>query len=179
MNYELIYADPPWRRLKGGLRKSRPKQGRKLAYPTLSLEEIKDIISRYNSSVLFMWAIDKYLFNTESMATEMGYRLHARLVWDKENGITPAFTIRYAHEYLLWFYKSPMIPVAEEFRGKFTTVIRERSTFHSKKPVSAYRLIECLYPDLPKIELFARNERDGWDSWGNEIGKFPKQTIIF
>jgi hypothetical protein len=26
-----------------------------------------------------------------------------------------------------------------------------------------------MYPDLPKIELFARRPREGWTTWGNEI----------
>ena len=54
-------------------------------------------------------------------------------------------------------------------RGKWTTVLREKSTKHSKKPIIAYQMIESLYPDSTKIELFARNKRKGWDVWGNEV----------
>ncbi|MEA5128312.1 MAG: MT-A70 family methyltransferase [Proteiniphilum sp.] len=176
--YELVYADPPWKQRKGGLRKSRPGQKRKLDYKTLSIEQIKNILGNYDSKILFVWAIDKFLFDAEKIVKELGFRLHARIIWDKMNGVAPAFTVRFSHEYLLWFYKSPMCPIAEEYRGKFTTVIREKPTVHSKKPVSAYYLIECLYPNLSKIELFARNKREGWDSWGNETNKFPKQTIL-
>ena len=40
---------------------------------------------------------------------------------------------------------------------------------HSKKPdIVRERIIE-LVGDLPRIELFARQTADGWDSWGNEI----------
>jgi N6-adenosine-specific RNA methylase IME4 len=39
---------------------------------------------------------------------------------------------------------------------------------HSRKPDEAYELIERMYPDLPKIELFARGQREGWAAWGNE-----------
>src|SRR5262249_20091264 len=43
---------------------------------------------------------------------------------------------------------------------------------HSRKPDEAYALIERMYPDLPKIELFARGEiRPGWTVWGNEARK--------
>ena len=83
--------------------------------------------------------------------------------------MAPAFTVRYAHEYLLWMTKRPMIKIAENVRGKFTTVIREKSTKHSKKPIKAYEMIESLYPYNTKIELFARNKRAGWDCWGNEV----------
>ena len=39
------------------------------------------------------------------MMKELGYELHARIIWDKMNGIAPAFTVRFSCKYLLWFYK--------------------------------------------------------------------------
>ncbi len=165
--YQIIYADPPWKQIKGGLRKCRPNQGKELDYKTLSIAEIKDIFNSFSADILFVWTIDKFLWNTEQMFKD--YKLHARIIWDKENGIAPAFTIRYSHEYLLWFYKSPMLPIAKEMRGKYTTVLREKSTKHSKKPLCAYEMIEKLYPNSTKLELFARNKRSGWDVWGNEV----------
>lgn len=39
---------------------------------------------------------------------------------------------------------------------------------HSRKPDEAYELIERIYPELPKIELFARQARPGWAAWGNQ-----------
>jgi N6-adenosine-specific RNA methylase IME4 len=38
----------------------------------------------------------------------------------------------------------------------------------SRKPDEAYELIEAMYPELPKIELFARSARKGWTVWGNQ-----------
>jgi N6-adenosine-specific RNA methylase IME4 len=43
---------------------------------------------------------------------------------------------------------------------------------HSRKPDEAYALIDAMYPALPKLELFARQRRPGWDVWGNETDKF-------
>jgi N6-adenosine-specific RNA methylase IME4 len=43
---------------------------------------------------------------------------------------------------------------------------------HSRKPDEVYDLIEKMYPEATKLELFARTARDGWDQWGNEVGKF-------
>lgn len=117
-----------------------------------------------------MWTIDKFLPQTEEFMKELGYELHARMIWDKENGIAPAFTVRFSHEYLLWFYKKgKMLKPSVETRGKYTTVLREPSTKHSKKPECAYKMLEDMFPNASKIELFARNERDGWDCFGNEI----------
>lgn len=43
---------------------------------------------------------------------------------------------------------------------------------HSRKPESIYELCEALVPRGPYLELFARQRRPGWDSWGNETDKF-------
>lgn len=171
--YSIIYADPPWQKKKGGLRKSRPNQTRDLDYKTLDNDEIKNIISKIKVEEkhnFFVWTIDEFLFDCENIMKELGYSLHARLIWDKENGVAPAFTVRYSHEYLLWFYKKGnMLKPCENMRGKQTTVFREKSTKHSKKPETAYKMIEKMFPNTEKIELFARNERENWDSFGNEI----------
>src|SRR5690625_3616688 len=173
--FEIIYSDPPWRQTKGGKRKSRPNQGRELDYQTMSLEDIKELHKHVfdnistETNTVFMWTIDKFLHESEQMMREFGYKLHARMIWDKTNGVAPAFTVRYSHEYLLWFYRPKMIKINPDMRGKFTTVMRERSTKHSKKPLCAYEMIESLYPEQKKLELFARNTREDWYSFGNEI----------
>lgn len=170
--YQVIYADPPWQQSKGGLRKARPNQGRELDYPVISLTEIEAHMRGFTQespSVLFLWTIDKFLHEAEELGNRLGYKLHARMVWNKGNGIAPAFTVRFAHEYLLWMYKSPFIPIAKEMRGKYLTVFEEKATVHSRKPQTAYEMIEALYPDASKVELYARIKRGGWDSWGNEV----------
>lgn len=47
--------------------------------------------------------------------------------------------------------------------GEAQSVVNAPRTRHSEKPSESYTLIELMYPDLPKIELFARNKREGWD----------------
>jgi len=175
--YDLIYTDPAWKQTKGNARKCRPNQGKELDYSTLSMEDIKEIHKqavglcnpKHN---VFMWTIDKYLHETEQMMKELGYELHARFIWDKENGIASAFTVRFAHEYLLWFYKKGNILMpCEAQRGKYTTVLREPATKHSKKPLCAYVMLETMFPESKKLEMFARISREDWDAWGNEVGK--------
>lgn len=175
-HYNLIYADPPWRQSKGGKKAVRKNSsGTALDYPTCSLDEIKahlkaaTDISAGGGTILFLWTIDKYLFEAQQIAESLGYKLHARMIWDKVTGIPAAFTVRFGHEYLLYMYKDKLTPVAKEERGKIHTVFREQVTKHSKKPQIAYEIIERLYPGLNKLEMYARNTRDGWDSWGNEL----------
>lgn len=181
--YDIIYTDPPWPQTKSNLRKTRPNQRKNLDYQTCDISEIKHIHSialalcnaKHN---VFMWTIDKYLHDAEEMMLDLGYRLHARMIWDKKNGIAPAFTVRFAHEYLLWFYrKGNMLMPDKALRGKYTTVMREPSTIHSVKPLAAYVMIEQLFPRSGKLELFARNCRDGWDCWGNELERLIPQEV--
>lgn len=172
--YQVIYADPPWKQTRGGKKKVVPNSFRPFDYPVLSLIEIEEILADAKSKgtedhVLFLWTIDKYLHQAEQIINNLGYKLHARMIWNKVTGIPAAFTIRYGHEYLLYCYKGKLLPVAKNERGKIHSVFTEQVKRHSQKPEIAYEIIERLYPNTNKIELFARRTRKGWDVWGNEV----------
>ena len=173
--YSVIYADPPWKQSKGGAKSVRKNSsGKPLDYPTIELSEIEDHLRTATqltteNSILFLWTIDKYLFESETIAKRLGYKLHARMIWNKVTGIPAAFTIRFGHEYLLYMYKGKLLPVATEERGKIHSVFTEQVKKHSQKPETAYQIIERLYPDANKLEMYARNYRDSWDCWGNEV----------
>lgn len=169
--YDLVYTDPPWQISRGGVKKSRPNSsGKPLDYPTLPLSTIKDMHSQLNTNNIFMWTIEKYLYQTETMMYSLGYTLHCRIIWDKGRGQAPAYTLRFTHEYLLWFYKKGhILKPAEDFRGVYPSVIHETNTYHSHKPETAYTYLETMFPAATKLELFSRQERPGWDSFGNEV----------
>lgn len=173
--YNLILADPPWKQTKGGKKSARPNSsGTKLDYSTCSLEVIKEHLEQAtnlctNNSVLFLWTIDKYLFDAQKIAEELGYKLHARMIWNKVTGIPAAFTVRYGHEYLLYMYRGKLTPVSKEMRGKIHTVFTEKVKKHSQKPEISYEIINKLYPNLSKLEMYARQERAGFDVWGDEV----------
>ncbi len=176
--YGIIYTDPPWKQGRGGKKATRPNStGGGVPYETLDIPGILEIhrhvltdLAADNHNV-FMWTIDKYLPDAERIMEMLGYKLHARLVWDKGNGPAPAYTLRFSHEYLLWFFKKGKIILPEkDQRGKYSTILREPSPRrHSQKPECAYTMIESLFPAEKKLELFARKERQGWDCWGNEV----------
>ena len=179
--YDLILADPPWKQTRGGKKSVRENSsGKPLEYPTCSMIEIKEhlraAVDRTNdNSVMFLWTIDKYLFEAEEIAKELGYKIHARMIWNKVTGIPSAFTVRYGHEYLLYCYKGKLTKIAKEERGKIHTVFTEKVKRHSQKPEISFEIINRLYPDLKKIEMYARTEREGFDCWGNEVGKDKKK----
>lgn len=56
-----------------------------------------------------------------------------------------------------------------EPKNRPDSVIEAPRTKHSKKPEIVYELIEKMYPNQKYLELFARNRRNGWVSWGDEV----------
>lgn len=175
---DVFMVDPPWKKRKGGIRKSRPLQGREFTYETMETDDIFRLLDvdifplSTDNHTVFMWTIDTYLHECECRMDERGYKLHARFVWDKENGVAPCFSVRFSHEYLLWFYKPKFIPVAKNVRGVYTTIIREKSREHSRKPDAAYDMVSKMFPYAIKMDVFSREKRDGWLQYGNEINFF-------
>lgn len=149
----------------------------------MSVDEIYSLLDKEiftqmeNQHTIFLWSIDAFLHESEKRMIERDYKLHARLIWNKINGIPAAFTVRYAHEYLLWFYKPKLIPVSNESRGKIATVFTEQSRQHSRKPEIAYENIQFWYPQYKKFDVFSREKRDGWEQFGNEKDFFQKVIV--
>lgn len=182
--FQVLMIDPPWQQTKGGRRNARPNQFGAFDYPTMPTKEIfmlldKEIfIKADNPHCVFMWVIDRFLFECENCMLQRNYKRHCRFIWDKTNGIAPAFTVRYSHEYLVWFYKSPLPAIANEWRGKFRTVFAEKSRQHSRKPDIAYTMIEYLYPAAARIDVFSREKRKGWKQFGNQLNHFAQTKTL-
>lgn len=176
--WDVAVIDPPWAKRKGGKRTCRPNQGRSLDYPTMPIDDIfclldKDIFSLASPiHTAFLWSIDDFLVEAENKMLERGYKRHARMIWDKENGIAPAFSVRYSHEYLTWWYKPKFTNVVNEVRGKYTTVIKEKAREHSRKPEAVYSMIEAMFKGKTLIDVFSRQSRNLWLQYGNETEYF-------
>lgn len=173
--YHIVYTDPPWN-LKKTLRKIRPNQNRPLDYHTISMDEIAEIHNEVFSKCadrhnVLMWCVETFLSEAEEMMHKLGYKTHCRMIWSKGYGLAPAFTVRYTHEYLVWFYKKGQILLPQESaRGKYPSVFdAAKGKRHSEKPECVYEMIEDMFPESSKIELFARKTRVGWDSFGDEL----------
>lgn len=182
-HFDLAVVDPPWQKRKGGLRKSRPNQNRNLDYETMPTSDIFSLLDKdifplaEDDHCVFMWTVDQYFFDCEQEMIKRGYKRHCRFIWNKLNGVAPAFTVRYSHEYLIWFYKGKLLPIAKEQRGKFMTVFDEKSREHSRKPDFCYKMIDALYPNLQKMDVFSRERRTGWRQYGNQCDYFEKELI--
>ena len=52
---------------------------------------------------------------------------------------------------------------------RVSSVIKSRRSTHSSKPGVVYEMLEKMFPNKKYLEVFARSNRDGWISWGNQI----------
>jgi N6-adenosine-specific RNA methylase IME4 len=86
------------------------------------------------------------------------------MVWDKvKHNVGNYVSVR--HELLLICTKGSCTPDVKKLDD---SVYSEERTEHSKKPEYFRNLIDKIYPNGNRIELFARGKIAGWDVWGNE-----------
>ena len=99
-----------------------------------------------------------------------GFRYVTTITWVKDRiGLGQYF--RGITEHCLFGVKGVMpYKVIDDKRQQGKTVIYAPKTTHSQKPVEMYSMIEKVSYS-PYIELFARNTKGGWDSWGNQISE--------
>lgn len=164
--FAVLLADPPWPYETGTTDDSRRIENQ---YPTMTLAQICALevpaVSKDNA-VLFLWSPAPKLDEAMQVIRAWGYTYRTHAVWDKER-IGMGYFFRSRHENLL---------VAE--RGSFPrpppparadSIFVERRTEHSSKPKLAREIIDAMYPEIPKLELFARGVLpDGWHGFGNE-----------
>ena len=162
--YPVIYADPPWR-YEYIETESRAVENQ---YPTMALDEIKaldlDAIT-LDDCVLFMWATSPKLAEAFEVLNAWGFEYRTCAVWDKQK-IGMGYYFRQQHELLLVAVRGQPLTPAPANRP--SSVLSFPRGEHSAKPAEVYELIEAMYPELPKLEMFCRSPRDGWGAWGNQ-----------
>lgn len=176
--YQIIYADPPWEyKLSGSKKNSRGMA--KQYYQTMSTEDICNLPVRniaIDSTIIFMWATFPNIAETIKVIEAWGFTYKtAAFVWIKQNKKSDslfwgmgAYTRANAEVCLLGIGKKVK---AKELVKSHTVhqIVQSRIEQHSKKPDIVRDRILDLVGDLPRIELFARQETRGWDCWGNEV----------
>ena len=121
-----------------------------------------------DDAVLFLWSTSAHLPEAIQVITAWGFNYKTNIVWVNDR-LGLGYYVRNKHELLLIATRGDMpCPPAS---NRPSSVIFAPRREHSAKPDEAYQLIERMYPDSPKIELFARNARDGWAIWGNRVPK--------
>ena len=164
--YDLIAVDPPWQ-VKKIVRRVRPNQVASLDYPTMTFEQIKSLDIEHKAmpnSKLFLWTTQAWLRRSFEVLETWGFKYQRTLTWDKANGVC-FFGFHHRTEFVLFGYRGKIEMYPR--RKAIPTVFSGRSSRHSAKPDEFYKMIEPLGSN--RLDVFARQQRDGWDVYGNEV----------
>lgn len=162
--YGVIYADPPWKYetfSENGMDRSADNH-----YPTMSMFDMLALdVPAADDCVMFMWATVPMLPEALDLLSTWGFDYKSHICWIKDRQGTGYWT-RNKHELLLIATKGN-VP-APAMGTQPPSVIELPLGRHSEKPAFFADMISTLYPTTPKLEMFARVGRVGWDVIGNE-----------
>ncbi|WP_286153410.1 MT-A70 family methyltransferase [Sporofaciens musculi] len=181
--YQVIYADPPWdyggkmqydkttiKDENVGFEKKIFLSSAMFKYPTVKLKQLKelDVDSIADEDcILFMWTTGPQMANAIELGKAWGFEYKTMaFVWDKMVHNPGRYTLSQT-EFVLAFKKGKF-PQPRGARNVRQMVMVPRGK-HSEKPLEVIDGITKMFPEQDKIELFARNNFNGWDNWGLEI----------
>ena len=171
--YNIIYADPAWSYKVW----SKKGQGRSAEhhYSTMNIDDIKNLPIQNitdENCILFIWVTFPLLKDSFDVIESWGFTYKTvGFTWVKKNKKTDSWFWGMGHwtranaELCLIATKGTIKRQSASVHQVIDTPIEK----HSKKPDVVRDKIVELVGDLPRIELFARETADGWDSWGNEV----------
>lgn len=168
--YNIIYADPPWQYARSKVQGAAEKHYRTMSVDDICQLPIAEICCK--DSILFMWATFPQLKEALQVIKAWGFNYKSvAFVWLKQNksGIGWFYGLGFwtrgnAEICLLATRGHP-----KRKSAKVHQFIISPLRGHSQKPDEARDKIVELVGDLPRVELFAREKADGWDTWGNEV----------
>ena len=188
--YSIIYADPPWEYNKLFKTSNIPLKNRGkfgcIKYDTMSSDEICNLpvgdISEKNS-LLFMWATYPCLPDGLKVIEAWGFKfITVGFTWVKKNRSGVGYFsglgmyTKANAEICIIAKRGKGIPIKDK---TVKQIVDSPLTEHSKKPDVVRKRITQLCGDLPRIELFARINAHGWDSWGNDEKLQHKPLEVF
>jgi N6-adenosine-specific RNA methylase IME4 len=178
--YDIIYADPPW----SFDNYSEKGEGRnaKAHYDCMTLDQIKALPVHELASgdcALFLWVTDPLLDVGIETLKHWGFRYVTKaftFVKLNRSGegyfMSTGYYTRANDETCLLGMMGSLPRIDAGVRQLVVEPVRE----HSRKPDRIADDIVRLFGDRPRVELFARTRREGWDAWGNETGKFEVEA---
>lgn len=170
--YRTIVADPPWEYPEGfnGWGKRRPLGYEQMTLKALMDLPVRDLLER--EGYIFLWATNRYLPAALSLVRHWGFTYRQTLTWDKGevgSGLGGMFATSSEFIVIAQHIRSGTNAHGRRTNGERvpTSVFRWPRGEHSAKPEAFLDLVERVSPG-PYLELFARRQRLGWDTWGNE-----------
>lgn len=190
-NYQIIYADPPWRFRNWGMNIV-AQHGEKWArrrglcpYPVMTTEDIGKLPIpeiAHKNSLLLLWATWPKMEDAFQVIKAWDFQFVARaFTWVKLNpsGRGWHFGCGYhTHandEVVLLATRGNGVKRMD--KSVFSLIIWPRGNHSAKPPLTRTR-IERLYGNVPRIELFARDTVPGWDCWGNQVECSPGANLL-
>lgn len=180
--YDVIYADPPWR-----YQDKKCNGACALHYDTMKIQDIKDLPVKELAAkdcVIFMWITYPMLKEGIELMEAWGFKYKTiGFQWIKLNksGKGKFFGLG---RWTRGNTEACFIGVRgkpSRKSNKVSQIIEEVIGPHSQKPeVVRDKIRELMGAELNYIELFARQHSEGWDCWGNEVGKLDDgQLALF
>lgn len=176
IKYKTIVIDPPWHY--GVWGKGSPKSelanrhssAVPMPYVTMNLKQITSIpitsLSADNCE-LYLWVTQKYLPNAFDIIKQWGFKYCQTITWCKKpRGTGQGGVFCPTTEFLILARKGKM-PIKKRIDSTWFLTKRPHNN-HSQKPELFQDIIETV-TDGPRLEMFARRERAGWDVFGNEV----------
>ena len=172
--FNLLMVDPPWRF------KTYSDRGRGRSadahYTCRSLDWIKalpvaDALAAEHA-VLWLWATAPMIREAIDIIDAWGFAYSTMGFWSKRGA---SGKLAFGTGYRLRCAGEPFLIGT---RGKPRTARSVRSVIegprraHSQKPDEAFAAAEALMPNARRIEVFSRQRRPGWATWGDEIDRF-------
>lgn len=163
--YGVIYADPPWR-FKPYSEETGSDRAADNHYPTMTIDDIAEIeLPAATDCALFMWVTIPMLEMGIRLMHRWGFAYKTACAWQKPQ-IGTGFWFRNTLELVLVGTRGN-VPAPAMGDQPLQVITADRGA-HSEKPDAFADMIAAMFPNTPKLEMFARRERAGWDSWGNE-----------
>ncbi len=164
--YRCLVIDPPWQ-VDKIVREERLQQDRILDYPTMTLEEIAALpiaqLADESGCHVYLWVTHKYLPDGLRLFEVWGVKYQCLMTWIKPTGMTP-YSWMYDTEHVLFGRIGNQPLLRNGLRLSFEANVKG----HSVKPDAFYERVALVSPE-PRLEMFARSRRAGWEAWGNEI----------
>ncbi len=166
--YRTIVADPPWD-VKRPAGWGTTENHRAQPYPVMSVDEIASLPVDSLAdpvSFLFLWTVNAYVEAAYSVARAWGFRPVTLLTWCKEPN----------NRFLGGYFTTTTEFILHARRGSWPagrTHAVDTSWFvwprgkQSEKPEAFMDMVETHFPS-PRLEMFSRRPRLGWDTHGNE-----------
>ena len=183
--FSTILADPPWQ-FQNRTGKMAPEHKRLSRYPTMKLQEIKDLPVEAiadERAHLYLWVPNALLSEGLQVMDNWGFTYKTNLIWYKirkdggpdRRGV--GFYFRNVTELILFGVRGKNVRTLQPGRSQ-ENIISSRKREHSRKPDEQYDLIEsCSWG--PYLELFGRGSRKGWTTWGNQAEEYTPDWATY